>query len=1117
MALNPLDHPIMFELPALEAPSEWIEHVPFGLLLIDLIRPRTVVELGVYAGVSYCAFCQAAQRLQLATRCFGVDTWRGDEHGGYFGDEVLKTLRSHHDPRYSAFSQLIQSTFDDAALQFGDGSIDLLHIDGFHTYEAVKHDFDRWLPKISERGVVMFHDIAERREGFGVWEFWDEVSQRYPSFAFEHGHGLGVLCVGSQISSDLRPLLEMSSHQRDTFRELCCLRGQQLRALQSGAVQRQADIAAIRRYIEDAQHESHTLQEETLARRLEAADQMVGLLKLREQQAIERERQHRAASDARVHTLEDYVHTLEAQIQTLEDQIHGREERIHILEGQAQATKREAYEAHEAHIASLDAQVQSLTAALHASAWTEASRGVRTIKLARATRYLAKQRGTFYVLKRAAMWLVGKRGVGVEGHVRAPARSASAAARWDAPVTSAREPDAAEEPPAASYSTAPPRAATGATTGATTGAELNEAAARSVVTVPTDTREPAELAELAELGAASEHDESDALALLHAPDAATATEGATEAAAVDAEADEGAEATISALVEAETREQHTSPCRPFSGVSIVIPVFNALDYARQCVASIYAATSEIPFEIIVVDNGSDVDVLDWLRDQAHQHDNFWYISLSRNTGYARGINLGLKHAHGEYLVLANSDILATSHWLDLLVEVMDRDESIGVLSPLTNYVGHGPQLDVRAKALLPEQREAYASAIRADTTVEVEPNRLAFFCVMARKRVVSLLGGVSEDYIVGNYEDDDFCLRARMAGYTLAIAHHAFVYHFGTKSFEANNIDHIGYMLQNEIRFLDMASSLSTTLTQAPALAPTDPTDPVVSAPAVSVIVRTVDRPHLLKLALTSLANQTWRDFEVVVVCDGGPDISPLLDAFSPYLKVRYIRNEQPLGRSEALNTGVASAVGAYVTYLDDDDIVYPTHLETLIQAMRAGEREGPSFAYSDYNRALMTASDQEIATITRVPVPTWSYSYTGLLVQNYLPIHTWLHDRALWEEVGGFDSTLEMLEDWDFLIRIAQRRNVVPARRMTCEYRFYMTGANSVFTNRPQALRALKKVHARYPATRDIEDERERLAEVWQDQITVGNRLLGERQQESQSSEQAVRKYLAILAGFAE
>jgi hypothetical protein len=263
--INPLDNPICLTFPARIAMSAWIGHVPFAMYMIDILRPKMFVELGSHYGVSYCAFCQAVKDLGLDTRCYAIDTWAGDPHAGFYGSEVLLDLKEHHDPLYGGFSRLVQSTFDEALEHFPDKTFDLLHLDGYHTYDVMKRDFEQWLPKMSERGVVLLHDINVRERDFGGWKLWGELKQKFPNFEFIHSHGLGVLGVGKNFPEALNDLFNCSEQEAIATRNFFSQLGARLEAAQELQTLRQtaAQLPAVQRAKETLEEQLRALNTQT--------------------------------------------------------------------------------------------------------------------------------------------------------------------------------------------------------------------------------------------------------------------------------------------------------------------------------------------------------------------------------------------------------------------------------------------------------------------------------------------------------------------------------------------------------------------------------------------------------------------------------------------------------------------------------------------------------------------------------------------------------------------------------------------------------------------------------------------------------------------------------------
>ncbi|MBL6082184.1 class I SAM-dependent methyltransferase [Belnapia sp. T18] len=226
-------------------PSPWAGHIPFAFWLVKALRPDCLVELGTHSGNSYFAFCQALNVFCPGARAYAVDTWRGDEHAGLYGEDVYADVAAFNAEHFVQFSTLLRTTFDDARSYFPDGGpdggIDLLHIDGLHSYEAVKHDFETWRSTLSPRGVVLFHDINVRERGFGVWRLWEELRRQYPSYSFDHSNGLGLLGVGTDQAPALSSLFALPPKDAADFRRRIAARGE--------AFQRQADALALQEQI----------------------------------------------------------------------------------------------------------------------------------------------------------------------------------------------------------------------------------------------------------------------------------------------------------------------------------------------------------------------------------------------------------------------------------------------------------------------------------------------------------------------------------------------------------------------------------------------------------------------------------------------------------------------------------------------------------------------------------------------------------------------------------------------------------------------------------------------------------------------------------------------------
>lgn len=220
-------------------------------------------------------------------------------------------------------------------------------------------------------------------------------------------------------------------------------------------------------------------------------------------------------------------------------------------------------------------------------------------------------------------------------------------------------------------------------------------------------------------------------------------------------------------------------------VSIVIPVYNQLDYTKQCLDSL-ANTVNQKVELIIVDNASSDGTYEYLSDYNNSKINLVLIRNDENLGFPKAVNRGIEETAGQYVLIANNDIIFNGNWLERMIEVAESNCKIGLVGPISNEVS-GLQRDENAVYSSIEEMKEYAYSGNARNKNQVlNFPRLAFLCTLIKREVINKIGGLDERFSPGNYEDDDFCLRAQLAGFKAVIAKDVFIHHFGSKSFKAD-------------------------------------------------------------------------------------------------------------------------------------------------------------------------------------------------------------------------------------------------------------------------------------------------------------------------------------------
>ena len=217
--------------------------------------------------------------------------------------------------------------------------------------------------------------------------------------------------------------------------------------------------------------------------------------------------------------------------------------------------------------------------------------------------------------------------------------------------------------------------------------------------------------------------------------------------------------------------------------SIVVLCYNGLEETtRPCLESVIANTTAVSYELIVVDNASADGTAEYLKTFVARHANVRLQLNDTNKGYAGGNNDGIRLAQGQYIVLLNNDTLVPGGWLERLLKLFDEQAGVGMVGPVTNSAGNEQRIEL--EGLNEKNYEEIAGAyVERQKGVWFTTEKLGFFCVAMRRTLPEKIGCLDEKFGIGMFEDDDYCIRAKKAGFTLAVAEDCFVYHKGSVSF----------------------------------------------------------------------------------------------------------------------------------------------------------------------------------------------------------------------------------------------------------------------------------------------------------------------------------------------
>ena len=219
-------------------------------------------------------------------------------------------------------------------------------------------------------------------------------------------------------------------------------------------------------------------------------------------------------------------------------------------------------------------------------------------------------------------------------------------------------------------------------------------------------------------------------------------------------------------------------------VSIVIPVFNQLEYTKLCIESLEKNTADVEHEVIVVDNGSTDGTEEYFKGKSVK-----YIRNRENTGVAAAWNKGIRASEGGHICLLNNDVVVSKGWLSALLEFYEKMPDAGIVSPGTRWGDMNYDFEKYAAVYVKKMRN-------------VSIRWYSGWCMLIKRDRFDKAGFFGEEYKIGTYEDTDFYYSLNKAGFTSYVAGCSFIHHFGNRTLKVMRRETAGFEEENRRRML---------------------------------------------------------------------------------------------------------------------------------------------------------------------------------------------------------------------------------------------------------------------------------------------------------------------------